>query len=100
MALQKISISKLEGDNWSLWKAKFRALLEYKGLFVAIEEPETKEGKNASKQAKVLMTLHIEIVFMKLIVGEPTAAKTWLQLKQNFEKTCKSGPAVTLIPPS
>jgi hypothetical protein len=85
--VEKISISKLGGDNWSIWKAKFQALLEYKGLFVAIEEPETEDGKKASKQAKALMILHIEDVFVKLIVGEPTAAKAWLKLKQNFEKT-------------
>jgi hypothetical protein len=42
-AVEKISISKLGGDNWSIWKAKFQALLEYKGLFVAIEEPETED---------------------------------------------------------
>jgi hypothetical protein len=61
--------------------------LGVQGLFVAIEEPETEDGKKASKQAKALMILHIEDVFVKLIVGEPTAAKAWLKLKQNFEKT-------------
>jgi hypothetical protein len=50
--VEKISISKLGRDNWSIWKAKFQALLEYKGLFVAIEEPETEDWKKASKQAK------------------------------------------------
>ena len=85
--VEKISVPKLGGDNWSIWKAKFQALLEYKGLFVAIEEPETEDGKKASKQAKALLTLHIEDAFVKLIVGEPTAAKAWDKLKQNFEKT-------------
>jgi hypothetical protein len=85
--VEKISVSKLGGNNWSIWKAKFQALLEYNGMFVAIEKPETEEGKKASKQAKALMILHIEDVFVKLIVGEHTAAKAWLKLKQNFEKT-------------
>jgi hypothetical protein len=84
--LEKISISKLGGDNWSIWKVKFQALLEYKGFFVAIEESKTEDGKKASKQAKVLMILHIEDVFVKLIVREPTAAKAWLKLSRTLRR--------------
>jgi hypothetical protein len=51
---------------------------------VAIEEPETEEGKKASKQAKALMILHIEDVFVKLIEREPMAARAWLKLKQHL----------------
>ena len=27
----KVVISQLDGENWPVWKAKFQALLEYKG---------------------------------------------------------------------
>jgi hypothetical protein len=37
-------------------------------------------------QAKALMILHTEDAYVKLIVGESTAAKAWEKLKQNFEK--------------
>lgn len=67
--IEKISIPQLEGENWSIWKAKFQALLEYKGLFLAIEKPESVEGQRASGQAKALMILHIQDAFIKLVVG-------------------------------
>ena len=86
-SVERISIPQLVGENWSIWKAKFQALLEYKGLFVAIEQPESVEGRKASGQAKALMVLHTQDAFVKLIVGEPTAAKAWEKLKQSFEKT-------------
>src|SRR3569833_4452159 len=85
--VEKISIPQLGGENWSIWKAKFQALMEYKGLFVAIEQPESAEGRKASGQAKALMILHTQDAFVKLIVGEPTAAKAWEKLKRNLEKT-------------
>ena len=85
--VEKILIPQLEGENWATWKAKFQALLEYKGLFVAIEKPESVEGQRASGQAKALMILHTQDAFVKLIVGEPTAAKAWEKLKSNFERT-------------
>jgi hypothetical protein len=84
--IEKVSIPQLGGNNWSIWKAKFQALLEYKGLMVAVDEPNFVEGRKASGQAKALMILHTEDAFVKLIVGESTAAKAWEKLKQNFEK--------------
>ena len=58
--IDKIVIPQLGGGNWSVWKAKFQALLEYKGLWVAIEQPESVEGRKASGQAKALMILHTQ----------------------------------------
>ena len=84
-SVERISIPQLVGENWSTWRDKFQALLEYKGLFVAIEQPESVDGKKASGQAKALMILHTQDAFVKLIVGEPTAAKAWEKLKQSFE---------------
>ena len=84
--IEKIVIPQLGGDNWSVWKAKFWALLEYKGLNVAIEQPDSVEGKKASGQAKALMILHTQDAYVKLIVGERTAAKAWKKLEENFEK--------------
>jgi hypothetical protein len=84
--IDKIVIPQLGGDNWSVWKAKFCALLEYKGLYVAIEKPETVEGRKASGQAKALMILHTQDAYVKLIVGERTAAQAWKKLEDNFEK--------------
>jgi hypothetical protein len=72
--------------NWSIWKAKFQALLEYKGLQIAIEQPESTEGKKVSGQAKALMILHTADTYVKLLIGEPTAAKAWKKLEENFEK--------------
>jgi hypothetical protein len=37
--IKKIVIPQLGAENWSVWKAKFQALLEYKGLNVVIEKP-------------------------------------------------------------
>lgn len=85
--IEKISIPQLGKDNWSIWKAKFQALLEYKGLMVAIEQPDSAEGRKLSGQAKALMILHTQDAYVKLIVGEATAAQAWLKLKQSFEKT-------------
>src|SRR3569623_8092 len=85
--VEKISIPQLGAKNWSIWKAKFQALMEYKGLFVAIEQPESAEGRKASGQAKALVILHTQDAFVMLIVGKPTAAKAWEKLKQSFEKT-------------
>jgi len=84
--IDKIVIPQLGGDNWSVWKAKFCALLEYKGLYVAIEQPESVEGRKASGQAKALMILHTQDAYVKLIVGERTAAQAWKKLEDNFEK--------------
>jgi hypothetical protein len=85
-SIDKVSIPQLEGENWSIWKAKFQALLEYKGLQIAIEQPESTEGKKASGQAKALMILHTADAYVKLLIGEPTAAKAWKKLEENFEK--------------
>ena len=84
--IDKIVIPQLGGGNWSVWKAKFQALLEYKGLWVAIEQPESVEGRKASGQAKALMILHTQDAYVKLFIGEPTAAKAWKKLGDNFEK--------------
>jgi hypothetical protein len=84
--IEKVSIPQLRGNNWSIWKAKFQALLEYKGLIVAVEQPDSVEGRKAFGQAKALMILHTEDAYVKLIVGESTAAKAWEKLKQNFKK--------------
>jgi C4-dicarboxylate-specific signal transduction histidine kinase len=84
--IEKVSIPQLGGDNWSIWKAKFQALLEYKGLMVAVEQPSSVEGRKASGQAKALMILHTEDAYVKLIVEKSTAAKAWEKLKHNFEK--------------
>ena len=70
-----IVIPQLGSENWPVWKAKFQALLEYKGLYVAIEQPESVEGRKASDQAKALMILHTQDAFVKLFIGEPTAAR-------------------------
>jgi DnaJ-domain-containing protein 1 len=61
-------------------------LLEYKGLVVAVEQPNFVEGRKASEQAKALMIMHTEDAYVKLIVGESTAAKAWEKLKQKSEK--------------
>jgi hypothetical protein len=75
--IERISIPQLGADNWSIFKARFQAFLEYKGLWVAIEEPESADVKKASGQAKALMILHTQDAFVKLIVGENTAAGAW-----------------------
>jgi hypothetical protein len=85
-SIDKVSIPQLGGENWSIWKAKFQALLEYKGLQIAIEQPESTEGRKASGQAKALMILHTADVYVKLLIGKPTAAKAWKKLEKNFEK--------------
>lgn len=53
---------------------------------MAIEEPESADGKKSLGQAKALLILHTQDVFVKLIVGENTAAGAWQKLKHNFEK--------------
>jgi hypothetical protein len=85
--IEKIAIPQLEKHNWPVWKAKFQALLEYKGLMVAIEQPESAEGRKLSGQAKALMILHTQDAYVKLIVREATAAAAWHKLKQSFERT-------------
>jgi hypothetical protein len=60
--------------------------LEYKGLNVAIEKPKSEGGKKASNQAKALMTLYTQDAYVKLFQGEPTAARAWKKLEENFEK--------------
>jgi hypothetical protein len=60
--------------------------LEYNGLQIAIEQPESTEGKKASGQAKALMILHTADAYVKLLIGEPTATKAWKKLEENFEK--------------
>ncbi len=84
--IDKIVIPQLGAENWSVWKAKFQALLEYKGLYVAIEQPESEDGRKASSQAKALMILHTQDAYVKLFQGEPTAARAWKKLEENFEK--------------
>ena len=58
--IDKFVIPQLGSENWPIRKAKFQALLEYKGLYVAIEQPESVEGRKASSEAKALMVLHTE----------------------------------------
>jgi hypothetical protein len=71
----------------SIWKAKFQGLLKYKGLHIAAEQPESTEGKKASGRAEALMIrLHTADASVKLQIGEPTAAKAWKKLEENFEK--------------
>lgn len=40
------------GENGFIRKAKYQALLDFKGLFVAVEQPESAEMRKAPKQAK------------------------------------------------
>ena len=84
--IDKIVIPQLGAENWSVWKAKFQALLEYKGLYVAIQQPESEDGRKGSSQAKALMILHTQDAYVKLFQGEPTAARAWKKLEENFEK--------------
>ena len=55
--------------------------MEYKGLMVAIEQPDSAEGRKLSGQAKALMILHTQDAYVKLIVGEATAAKAWQKVE-------------------
>jgi hypothetical protein len=74
-------------DNWPIWKEKFKALLVYKSLYVAIESPDSVEGRKASNQARSLMIMHTEDAYMKLFAGADTADKACRKLHENFEKT-------------
>jgi hypothetical protein len=69
-----------------VFKVKFQAFLECKGLWAAIKEPESAEGKKASVEARGYLILYTQDAFVKLIVGETTAAGAWKKLKENFEK--------------
>jgi hypothetical protein len=57
---------------------------QYKGLQIAIEQPESTEGRKASGQAKAFIFLHTADAYVKLLIGEPTAAKVWKKLEENF----------------
>jgi hypothetical protein len=85
--VEKISIPLLGSDNWSIWKDKFEALLEFKDLTSAIAEPESDEGKKANGQARALMTLYIQDAHVKLIRGERSAVKAWKKLEDTFQKS-------------
>jgi hypothetical protein len=52
-------------DNWSTWKEKFKALLVYKSLYVAIESPDSVEGRKPSDQARSLMIMRTEDAYVK-----------------------------------
>jgi predicted DCC family thiol-disulfide oxidoreductase YuxK len=67
-------------DNWSTWKEKFKALLVYKSLYVAIESPDSVEGRKASDQARSLIIMHMEDVYVKLFAEADTAEKVWRKL--------------------
>jgi hypothetical protein len=71
----------------STWKEKFKALLVYKSLYVAIESPDSVEGRKASDQARSLMIMHTEDAYVKLFAGADTAERAWRKLHENFEKT-------------
>jgi hypothetical protein len=73
--LKNITISPLGADNWSVFKVKFQAFLECKGLWAAIKEPESAEGKNTSVEAREYLILYTQDAFVKLIVGEDTTAQ-------------------------
>ncbi|GAQ78648.1 hypothetical protein KFL_000160510 [Klebsormidium nitens] len=85
-AIERISIPQLGTDNWPVFKDKFLALLVYKGLAVAIEQPDSAEGKKANDQARALITPYIQDAHVRLIKGEKSAARAWEKLQQNFEK--------------
>jgi hypothetical protein len=53
-------IPVLGRDKWSTWKEKFKALLEYKILCVAIKNLDSLEGQKASDEARSLMIMHTE----------------------------------------
>jgi flagellar biosynthesis regulator FlaF len=80
-------IPVLGRDNWSTWKEKFKALIVYKSLYVAIESPDSVEGRKASDQARSLMIMHTEDASVKLFAGADMAEKAWRKLHENFEKT-------------
>jgi hypothetical protein len=80
-------IPVLGRDDWSTWKEKFKALLVYKSLYLAIESPDSVEGRKASDQARSLMIMHTEDAYVKLFAGADTAEKAWRKLRKNFEKT-------------
>jgi hypothetical protein len=84
--LKNVTISPLGADNWSVFKVKFQASLECKGLWAAIKEPESAEGKKASVEARGYLIVYTQNTFVKLIVGEDTAAGAWKKPKENFEK--------------
>lgn len=86
-AIEKSFIPQLMEETWSVWKAKFQALLRCKGFLLLSDQTKSAVGRKASRQAKALMILHSEDAFVKLIVGKPTAAKAWENLKPSFEKT-------------
>jgi hypothetical protein len=66
-------IPGLRRDNWSTWKEKFKALLVYKSLYVAIESLDFVEGRKASDQARSLIFMHTEDAYEKLFAGADTA---------------------------
>jgi hypothetical protein len=83
----KLLVPLLGSDNWSVWKDNFEAYLAVKGLSDALEEPDSEEGKKASKQAKTFMILFMEDANVKLIKGTSTAAEAWKKLQESFRKT-------------
>jgi hypothetical protein len=56
-------------DNWSTWKEMFKALLVYNSLYVAIESPNSVEGRKATDQARSLIIMHTEDAYVKLFAG-------------------------------
>lgn len=84
--LKNVTILPLRADNWSVFKVKFEAYLECKGLWAAIKEPEFAKGRKASLEARGYLILYTQDAFVKLIVGKTTAAGAWKKLKENFEK--------------
>jgi hypothetical protein len=51
--VEKISILLLGSDNWSIWKDKFEALLQFKDLISANAKPDSDKGKKANGQAEL-----------------------------------------------
>ncbi|GAQ92170.1 hypothetical protein KFL_009370020 [Klebsormidium nitens] len=58
----------MEGGNWSIWKANFQTLIEHKVLFVAIEQPESAEGRPSITASKGADDPAYSDAFVKLIL--------------------------------
>jgi hypothetical protein len=88
MEFDKLSVEKLDVDNYSTWSVKFKALLAVKGMLKAITGDDDVER---DQKALALMVLSVRDHHLSMLAECETAKEAWGALETTYKAKSAAG---------
>lgn len=86
----KIQIEPLDVDNYGEWRGQMVPFLTYLGFYVAIEDPESEEGKKVDAKCRALIILKCKTFHHPEVEDKKTAKAVWDELETLYKKVSNS----------